>query len=267
MFSGFLTRYINCDFLSTHHILNSIAYSKIFRFRKKKRFFPELSLIQDYSGLKGPDGLWLQKKSFASEHAYNPDLNEGDALCEISKQYDLFLNFNKDQNSKGAAKSAAYLSHYIVDVLDPAHHIGHRKSLSIGDNWHDPHYRETVSLIRNLAGRHFFFEMCSAYYLFMKKQLYLHRKLKVRHRRTKSQLIKSLCRRVHYIHRLHIYDNFFNKKDQIYAKKNIMKVMFPLMISSIGQFWWSARQNSKPRAFRNNFIRLRKKTSLLPFDL
>lgn len=245
MFSGLLSKYVNLDPFSTHHILNKFAYHRLFR---KSRFcllhFPSLSEIQAYAGYHGPDGLWLREQMPTSQHAYNPENDEGHALSMISKEYDV-LQQSLPHDRPRAARAAAYLSHFIVDALDPAHHIGRLKSRNTDyDDWADPFLDVRQSLWANLRNRHFFFELCSAFYLWRSQHLFMRlerRRFRIKQRQPrKMQLLSILKRRVHYIHRFRIYERFFIRTSRPRVKGQIISILFPMMIRSVSLFWMSA---------------------------
>ncbi|OGY85147.1 MAG: hypothetical protein A3G01_00975 [Candidatus Kerfeldbacteria bacterium RIFCSPLOWO2_12_FULL_43_9] len=251
MFSGLLSKYLNLDQFSTHHIVNKLAYQAIFQ-RRRFSFmhFPSLSDIQTYEGYRGPDGLWIRKQMPTSQHAYNPVNGEGNALSVISSEYDL-LQSSLTNDPRTAARSAAYLSHFIVDALDPAHHIGNFKSrdpVPVYDDWSDPFLDMRQSFWKNIRNRHFFFELCSAFYLWRSQHLFLRvprRPLQFRHKKFyKPQLLLLFKKRVQYVNRFRIYERFFIRRHRIQVKRQILSFLFPLMIRSVSLFWMHAIQQA-----------------------
>lgn len=84
MFNGLGKRWINLDGLSTHLIINEIAYRHAMH-RTPKKGFPRNFSIDLMSGYYGPDGGWTKDHlNKVSHHMYNPTTDTGEAInCAI----------------------------------------------------------------------------------------------------------------------------------------------------------------------------------------
>ncbi|OGY85127.1 MAG: hypothetical protein A3F54_04340 [Candidatus Kerfeldbacteria bacterium RIFCSPHIGHO2_12_FULL_48_17] len=261
MFSGLLTRYVNLDFLSTHHIINRIAYDHIFsrgrffrkRLARKREQFPSLESIQNFSGYEGPDGGWLRGETKESEHTFNPVSEQGHALEAVSTQYQELVQSLRNGDARGSARNAAYLSHYVVDALDPAHHIGQHSAKHPVYNWEDPYLLSGAPFLYNFPKRHMWFEFRSACFLYWQQKRYALRRFHIPRRRTDvAHILRAFKRRVRHVHRLNIYEKFFHKDLHVTAKQHILRVMFPMMITSVSHFWLSALFQTRRLRRRSN---------------
>ena len=129
MFSYLKIKNLDFNVYGTHQKINKKAYKLIFRHLTKNKLFPNYFKINMYSGTVGPDAISFKQKSKYSWHCYNPENKLGKACIITQKYYNLLVKELTKQRTKfgKAARYAAFMSHFAVDALNPAHQTGRYK--------------------------------------------------------------------------------------------------------------------------------------------
>ncbi len=232
MFSGVMGRKVTVPLFSTHHLLNRLAYTLLPKTLEK----PSLEAIQHYSGHYGPDGDALRWTGKDSAHAYNPDTGEGGALKETSKHLKKASIALGKKHLEQAAYHFAYVSHFIVDALTPAHHVGWKKQVIGSHDWEDPHwdYRKFS------FNPHVQFELKSALCLPWSMKRIVDRAYKMS---LKPKEIAGLMKeKVSEVHDKSLLSRFIKKEDISY---NLRRKLFPSMVTNITAAWGSVLDNVK----------------------
>lgn len=123
MYSGFITSNRSVSAVGVHQRFNKVAYKMVGPFLGEGNF-PSIAQINHFEGINGPDGL-KSKSPGKNEpsHLYDPYEDDGPIPELINSHYGLLVDKLKHRDMIGSAFEAAWLSHYIVDGLTPAHHF------------------------------------------------------------------------------------------------------------------------------------------------
>ena len=242
MLSGTLFRRLHFRSLDMHERINRKAYRSLKY--KERKLFPKLKYINEYTSAKGPDNDNFEPDE---NHYYNPKIRVGNALVEIESNYNqLVSNLKLDYSSAQAAINAGYLSHYAVDALTPAHHIGSFRD----KRWYDPYYR-----VFSLKNTHIWFELNTAlYYLSnrmprVKKEFKMINSTKIRH---------YFDDQIRKIRELKVYEKYITHGWNSRIKESVHKKIIPVMVKSVADVWRSSIQEAfkpKPVIHKSNIYK------------
>lgn len=123
MYSGFITSKRSVSAVGVHQRFNKVAYKMVEPFLAHGGF-PSITQINHFEGINGPDGLKTKSPGENEpSHLYDPYDDDGPIPDLISTHYVLLVKKLKQRDMIGSAFEAAWLSHYVVDGLTPAHHF------------------------------------------------------------------------------------------------------------------------------------------------
>lgn len=126
MNSGFITHLTKGKFNSvgTHQKFDRAAYGLI-RNKLPKDKFPNRSMILNFEGFGGPDGLKFKGK-YVSDHMWDPVNKIGQLPHWIEIHFDNLVDALKKDDMVKASFEAGFMAHYLTDSLTPAHHVNHK---------------------------------------------------------------------------------------------------------------------------------------------
>jgi hypothetical protein len=122
MYAGFITTKRVVRRLGIHQRFDAVAYKMIAPYLRKGTF-PSLKQVIHFEGINGPDGVKV--KSLGTQdpsHMYDPVKDEGVLPELIQGHYDSLVKELREKDMVRASYDAAWMAHYIVDGLTPAHH-------------------------------------------------------------------------------------------------------------------------------------------------
>lgn len=129
MYSGFISPRKVIKKIGVHQKLDTAAYKIIEPFVAHGKF-PNLSEILHFEGLNGPDGIKIKgginlKESSHEDpsHMYDPVDGKGELPALIRRHYDKLVSSLKEADNLRASFEAAWLAHFLVDGMTPAHHF------------------------------------------------------------------------------------------------------------------------------------------------
>ena len=110
--------------VGTHQKLDRVARIVLAKNLPKRAYFPTSKEIVHFEGMRGPDGLKIKSPGVDEPtHFIIPDDDDRKLVTEILDcQYNLKIAL-EEKNTARAAFEAAWLAHFIVDGLTPAHNF------------------------------------------------------------------------------------------------------------------------------------------------
>lgn len=121
MYAGFITPKHVTNRLGVHQRLDSAAYRMLMPYLGPERF-PSITQILGFEGYGGPDGLKV-KTPVTPSHFYDPLEDKGELPHLIGHHYRQLVGSLMGDDMIRAAFEGAWLAHYVVDGLTPAHHF------------------------------------------------------------------------------------------------------------------------------------------------
>lgn len=147
MYSGFVTKNKTSRRVGTHQRIDTAAYRMISH-RLQSSAFPGIKRIHHFEGINGPDGVKVKSPGIQDpSHMYDPIKDTGELPALIQKHYNGLVERLRSNDRVRAGYEAAWLAHYVVDGLTPAHHfpydakkdeiLGHESEYGVLlKNWH-----------------------------------------------------------------------------------------------------------------------------------
>lgn len=147
MYSGFITKSKTSRRLGVHQRFDNAAYHMIHP-HLKSAVFPGTKRIGHFEGINGPDGVKVKSPGVQDpSHMYDPIGDHGLLPELITKHYNGLVEALRSKDRVRAGFEAAWLGHFVVDGLTPAHHFPYdkKKAEILGDeseygvllkNWH-----------------------------------------------------------------------------------------------------------------------------------
>jgi len=122
MYSGFVSKNKASSRLVVHQRFNAAAYH-IIHDQLRSDAFPGLKRLHHFEGINGPDGLKVKSPGVQDpSHMYDPAKDEGILPELIGKHYNGLVDSLRAKDRVRAGFEAAWLAHFVVDGLTPAHH-------------------------------------------------------------------------------------------------------------------------------------------------
>lgn len=158
MNSGFfnhLTKGRLFNSVGTHQKFDRAAYDLLKPYIKPNTF-PKRSLIMEFEGYGGPDGLKF-KGNYKTDHLWDPINKIGHLPTWIEINYKNLVKALKNGDMEKAAFEAGFMAHYLTDSLTPAHHLSHKYLL---EEYKNNKYRKRWKVYghKGLLSTHVFFE-------------------------------------------------------------------------------------------------------------
>ncbi|HSH31868.1 MAG TPA: hypothetical protein VK963_04355, partial [Candidatus Saccharimonadales bacterium] len=122
MYAGFVTRKRTVKRLGIHQKFDAAAYRMVAPYLQPETF-PTLRQVLAFEGINGPDGVKVKSLGIQDpSHMYDP-VTDGGVLPELIKNhYDSLVGSLRTSDRVRSGFEAAWLAHYVVDGLTPAHH-------------------------------------------------------------------------------------------------------------------------------------------------
>ena len=132
MYAGFITSKYTANWLGAHQKFNRNAYRQLLPYIEMSKF-PPLDKIQHFEGYNGPDGIKVKTPHRHEEpsHFYDPDAGHGPLIDHLENHYESLVESLREKNPIRASFEAAWLAHTIVDGLTPAHHYPYEEELHL----------------------------------------------------------------------------------------------------------------------------------------
>jgi hypothetical protein len=122
MYAGFITTKRVVKRLGIHQKLDTSAFKMVAPYFKHGSF-PTLKEILHFEGLNGPDGVKVKSLGqHDPSHMYDPVNDNGVLPRLIRAHYAKLVKSLRTGDKVRTAFEAAWLAHYVVDGLTPAHH-------------------------------------------------------------------------------------------------------------------------------------------------
>jgi hypothetical protein len=121
MYSGFITPRKTVARLGVHQRLDRAA-AKMIRPLIPNGTLPPIKQILKFEGINGPDGLKVKSPDNNPSHVYEAHLHD-ESMEPITQHYEGLVKALREKDRVRAAFDAAWLAHYVVDGLTPAHHV------------------------------------------------------------------------------------------------------------------------------------------------
>lgn len=123
MYSGFISKTKASSKIGVHQRFNAAAYHMIHG-QLRSGVFPGIKRIQHFEGINGPDGVKVKSPGIQDpSHMYEPMGDQGVLPELITKHYNGLVEALRDNDRVRAGFEAAWLAHFVVDGLTPAHHF------------------------------------------------------------------------------------------------------------------------------------------------
>lgn len=123
MYSGFITKNKSSHRLGVHQRFNTSAHRMIKPMLQTGNF-PGIKRILHFEGINGPDGLKTKSPDRQNpSHMYDPLTDKGELPELITKHYNGLVDSLRTGDRVRSGFEAAWLAHYVVDGLTPAHHF------------------------------------------------------------------------------------------------------------------------------------------------
>lgn len=132
--------------LLTHVQVDRAAFDLLRRqpnFRPER--FPTFAQIRRYQVFGSPDAALARNHpdGRSTNHFYNPITGEGGAVLQVVRYLDALMAALRTRPSDfdSAGRAAAWMAHFTVDSLSPAHHNGRPMAAwpRYRGDWHDPY--------------------------------------------------------------------------------------------------------------------------------
>ena len=136
MYSGFVSKNKTSSRLGVHQRFNAAAYH-IIHDQLQSGAFPGLKRLHHFEGINGPDGVKVKSPGVQDpSHMYDPVKDKGVLPQLITKHYNGLVDALRSNDRVRAGFEAAWLAHFIVDGLTPAHHYPYdkKKQEILGDD-------------------------------------------------------------------------------------------------------------------------------------
>jgi hypothetical protein len=122
MYAGFITTKRVIKRLGIHQRFDAAAYRMIVPYLKRKSF-PTLKQVLGFEGINGPDGVKIKSLGVQDpSHMYDPISDTGVLPELIEGHYQRLVETLREKDLVRSSYEAAWMAHYIVDGLTPAHH-------------------------------------------------------------------------------------------------------------------------------------------------
>jgi hypothetical protein len=122
MYAGFITTKRVIKRFGIHQRFDAVSYKMIAPYLRKGTF-PALKQIVHFEGINGPDGVKVKSLgTHDPSHMYDPITDEGEVPKLIDSHYKSLVQELREKDMVRASYDAAWMAHYIVDGLTPAHH-------------------------------------------------------------------------------------------------------------------------------------------------
>ena len=147
MYSGFITKNKTSPRVGTHQRFDAAALRMIHPYLRSAAF-PGIKRIYHFEGINGPDGVKVKSPGVQDpSHMYDPIQDTGELPALVQKHYIGLVDRLRAEDRVRAGYEAAWLAHFVVDGLTPAHHfpydakkdeiLGHESEYGILlKNWH-----------------------------------------------------------------------------------------------------------------------------------
>lgn len=122
MYAGFVTTKRVVKKIGIHQKFDTAAYRMIRPYLAKSSF-PSLKQILHFEGINGPDGIKVKSLGHHDpSHMYDPGTDSGVLPDLLTGHYKGLVAALGKGDKVRASFEAAWLAHYLVDGLTPAHH-------------------------------------------------------------------------------------------------------------------------------------------------
>ena len=109
--------------IGVHQKIDGIARQMLNTYLKHPYDFPSKKQILYFEGTRGPDGLKRKSPADDEPHSFlNPEKDDGKLFNQIDNHHYNLSVALKERDVERASFEAAWLAHFIVDGLTPAHH-------------------------------------------------------------------------------------------------------------------------------------------------
>jgi hypothetical protein len=122
VYAGFVTTKRVVKKIGIHQKFDTAAYRMIFPYLDRS-LFPTLNQILHFEGINGPDGIKVKSLGHHDpSHMYDPVTDSGVLPELLASHYNGLVAALAKNDRVRASFEAAWLAHYLVDGLTPAHH-------------------------------------------------------------------------------------------------------------------------------------------------
>ena len=109
--------------IGVHQKIDGIARQMLNTYLKHPYDFPSKKQILYFEGTRGPDGLKRKSPADDEPHSFlNPEKDDGKLFNQITNHHYNLSVALEERDVERASFEAAWLAHFIVDGLTPAHH-------------------------------------------------------------------------------------------------------------------------------------------------
>lgn len=243
MNSGFITHLTKGRLLNsvgTHQKFDRTAYSLINK-KLEPGKFPARSLIINFEGSGGPDGLKF-KGNYTTDHMWDPVNKIGQLPTWIEIHYQNLVKALKEDDIVKASFEAGFMAHYLTDSLTPAHHLSHKFIL---EEYEGKKYRKRWKIYghKGILSTHVAFETgISSAIFFTPIKVSFDEKL---HKRIRKDGIKKVVMQESLaISKHNIYEQFLQKGWSAKLAKTIKATVVKRIPQLISAAWLSAYEEA-----------------------
>lgn len=243
MNSGFITHLTKGRLLNsvgTHQKFDRTAYSLINKKLEPDKF-PARSLIINFEGSGGPDGLKF-KGNYTTDHMWDPVNKIGQLPTWIEIHYQNLVKALKEDDIVKASFEAGFMAHYLTDSLTPAHHLSHKFIL---EEYEGKKYRKRWKIYghKGILSTHVAFETgISSAIFFTPIKVSFDEKL---HKRIRKDGIKKVVMQESLaISKHNIYEQFLQKGWSAKLAKTIKATVVKRIPQLISAAWLSAYEEA-----------------------
>lgn len=255
--------------VGVHQKIDRLARRQISPYLRKPNVFPSIKEILYFEGTNGPDGIKRKSPNEDEPHSFiDPDHDDKKLFTQIVNHHHKLSLALKNSDREQSAFEAAWLAHFVVDGLTPAHHYpfeqkvealmsdkdyvklfgqkikgimrGRNLSEAIKNNWQ-------YLGIGGVMTRHIAYEMGVAYAIGPVSGT------KILARCQKPPLPPRAPGEVFYsyldyIHAMRIYDRFLESGWTVELIEENNKILIPQIISCLSEIWLSALPDTARKA-------------------
>lgn len=243
MYSGFITKTKASRHLGVHQRFDTAAY-KMIHSHLQTGNFPGVRRINHFEGINGPDGVKVKSPGVQDpSHMYDPIGDKGILPELITKHYNGLVEALRTGDRVRSGFEAAWLAHFVVDGLTPAHHYPYdqKKAEILG---HESEYGVLLKSwhwfgAKGVMSTHVNFEMGIASML-VSTRLKLELDQDLYKEAQELGYLKFFKREAKDVAGLGLYDEFYKKGWTQSLARTIKKKIAPHSVQVLGIIWLMA---------------------------
>lgn len=247
MYSGFITKNKTSRHLGVHQRFDTASYKMIHR-RLQSGNFPGIKRILHFEGINGPDGVKVKSPGIQDpSHMYDPIADDGLLPELIQKHYNGLVESLAQGDRVRAGFEAAWLAHFVVDGLTPAHHYPYdqKKAEILG---HESEYGRLLKSwhwfgAKGVLSTHINFEMGIATML-VSTRLKLELDQVLMADAKELGYLDFFKREARKVAELGLYDEFYKKGWTQRIARTIKKEVAPHSVQVLGIIWLLADEQA-----------------------